>query len=250
MKAFFGVIFLFLLISLACSSSTPSPIPPVNESVTQPEKPSQTSVPVSSDTPAPTNTPSPTDTPAPTLPPTETPAPIIYTGSGDSIVDVVKPYDAALVHITGNASSRYFGISSLDSNNEVIDLLVNTTDPYDGVRPLDLMANQVTTRFEIQADGPWAIEISPISSVYKLMIPGELSGKGDYVFAIAEGTPDTAVITGNADSRYFGVFGYSNGPDMLVNTTDPYNGTVILDKATFLIVVQAVGDWTINITTK
>ncbi len=250
MKAIFGILIIFLFVSLACSSSTPSPIPTIGQSITQPTQAAQTNVPLPTNSPAPTKPPSPTDTPEPTLPPTEIPAPLVYTGTGDSIVDVEKSYDAAIVHITGNDASNYFGVTSYDANNEVLDLLVNTTDPYDGVRPMDFMANQVTARFEVQASGPWTIEVSPFASVEKLIIPGEISGKGDYVFAIAGGTPDTAVITGNADSYYFGVTGYSTWPDMLVNTTDPYDGTVLLDSDTFVIVVQAVGDWTVKINTK
>ncbi|MCL4257651.1 MAG: hypothetical protein KJZ53_03870, partial [Anaerolineales bacterium] len=61
------------------------------------------------------------------------------------------------------------------------------------------------------------------------------------------GTPDLAVIEGNASSRYFGVFSYGNDIDLLVNTTDPYSGTQIIDRSAIVIEVVADGAWSISI---
>lgn len=220
------------------STSIPSEIP----------EPSKT--PKITNTPKSTYTPRPTITRVPIKPPTFTPAPVIFTGTGDSIID----YDnsvPSLVHIIGNASSRYFSVTNYDVNNEYIDLLVNTTDPYDGICPLDFKDSEHTTRFQVSAEGAWTIEILPLSSMELLFIPGEISGKGDYIFTIRGGTPDIATITGNSSSRYFGVYGYSdNGLDLLVNTTDPYAGMVLLDSTTIVIEVNAHGEWAINITTR
>jgi outer membrane lipoprotein SlyB len=57
--------------------------------------------------------------------------------------------------------------------------------------------------------------------------------------------PSRATITGNAAGRYFGVRGYGSFSELLVNTTDPYEGTVRVDGSTMIIVVQAEGEWTI-----
>jgi hypothetical protein len=209
--------------------------------------PAPTDTPTQTNTPEPTNTPKPTNTPAPTETPTVTPTPIVLTGTGDAIVDIDKGAEAALVHITGNSASRFFAVVNYDNAGEQIDLLVNTTEPYDGVRPLDFRDDEHTARFEVQADGAWTIEILPLSAIEKVEVPGEISGVGDYVFALVAGTPDTATITGNASSRFFAVMGYGNGIDLLVNTTDPYEGIVLLDPETLVIDVQAVGEWTIEI---
>lgn len=221
---------------------TDSPFPSDTTAPSNTPAPTNTSAP--SKTPAPTNTPSPTDTP------TALPTPIVITGSGDSIVDIQKDHGPALVHIIGNASSSYFGVKSYDDNNEQIDLLVNTTDPYDGFRPLDFLDDQYSVRFEVQATGDWIIEILPLGAIEKLTIPGNITRNGDYVFAIVGGSPDTATITGNASSSYFGVFGYGNTKELLVNTTDPYNGTVMLGSDIIIIEVQAMGEWTMSFTTR
>lgn len=189
-------------------------------------------------TPPPTNTPSPTATP------------IVLTGSGDSIVDIDRPNEMAMVHISGNAEGSYFGVTSYDAAGNQIELLVNTTDPYEGTKPFDFDDGDHTTRFEVQASGNWTIEILPLSAIAHIEAPGQFSGSGDDLFAIVAGTPDTATISGNAGGSYFGVFAYGDRQQLLVNTTDPYEGTVILDSDTIIIAVQAVGDWTVEVSAK
>lgn len=199
----------------------------------------------------PTKTPTWTPRPSATPTPAPTQAPIVLTGSGDQIVDVDLPDGfVGLVHIIGNAGGRFFAVSNLDANNDQIDLLVNTGDPYDGLRPLDFRDDERTVRFQVQAVGEWTIEILPLSSIKFVEVPGSISGKGDFVFALTGKDPDTAKIVGNAEGRYFAVLGYSGSVDLLVNTGDPYDGTVLLDGDTVIIEIQAVGEWTIEITSK
>lgn len=208
---------------------------------------SPTNTPKPSNTPKPTNTPQPTNTP---LPPTSTPSPIILTGNGDSIVDFENPFNLAIVHITGNASSRHFAVKNYDGNGNYLDLLVNTTDPYDGIRPLDFGNNEHTTRFEVKAVGEWKIEILPLTSARVLNVPGSIEGKGDEVLILRGGKPDLAKIKGNASSRHFAIKAYGNYADLLVNTTDPYEGTVIVRSDTVVIEIKAEGNWSIEITSK
>ncbi len=205
-------------------------------------------------TPQPTNTPKPTLTPMPTRPtntpaPTKTPlptmAPIVLTGSGDSVVDVSKGKDPCIVHITGNASSRFFAVKNLDATGGLIDLLVNTTDPYEGWRPLDWRVGETTTMFEVSATGSWTIEVLPLLSAHTCQIPGTCTGTGDdVVLLIGSGTK--AAIKGNASGRFFAIIGYANSSDLLVNTTDPYEGTVLLRGAKALE-IRASDEWTITV---
>lgn len=218
--------------------------------------PTYTPVPKATNTRKPTNTPVPkaTNTPVPTS--TNTPAaaqePIILTGSGSAVVDVDKDSMGVLVHITGNADGRHFAVANYGSGGEQYDLLVNTTDPYDGVRPMDFLDDEHTKRFEVTATGDWTIEITSLSpdvlGDHIINAPGSYVGTGDDVFFVL-GDCDTATIEGNSEGRYFGVFGwYSKGRDLLVNTSDTYKGTVIMKRDTFAVEVVAVGAWSISIT--
>ena len=79
-----------------------------------------------------------------------------------------------------------------------------------------------------------------------LEVPGEITGNGDDVIVLSGGTPDTADITGNAASRFFAVIAHDvSSRDLLVNTTDPYEGTVILDPDALVIEVTAADGWSI-----
>jgi hypothetical protein len=177
-----------------------------------------------------------------------------YSGTGDSIVDVEVDVGAALVHIAGNESARHFAVKNYGPGNEPIDLLVNTTDPYEGYVPLDFLDAEQTTRFEVTATGHWAIEIIPIAPIpemaeHFLEVPGTYEGNGDNVIFLTGETPDLAAISGNQSAHHFAVIAYDEGGrDLHVNTTDPYEGRVMLKATTIALVVKAVGPWTIEVT--
>jgi len=90
-----------------------------------------------------TETPTPAISPNPPSP-TPLPTPIIFTGSGDNVIEIDKGVGPAIIHINGNATSRHFAVQNVDNSNQTIDLLVNTTDPYDGYRPLDFRSSDHT----------------------------------------------------------------------------------------------------------
>jgi hypothetical protein len=252
--------------SSAAQATTTTAVPTATdepEPTQQPEEPTATSEPTSTpeptatatltptpqptSTPAPTATPEPTSTPTPEPTATPAPQPVVYGGSGTNVIDIQKPGDpgaAVLVYIRGNAGSRYFGVESYDDAGEQVDLLVNTTDPYEGVVLMDIGNDDQTTRLQITAEGEWFIELRSLNTARRVSVPGTIEGTGDDVF-IVDGDPDVAQISGNADGRYFGVWAYGDRGHLLVNTTDPYDGRVIVARDIVLVQVTAVGGWRI-----
>lgn len=197
--------------------------------------------------PEPTNTPEPEPTPPPP------PDPVLFEGFGDTIVDVEKTDDPMIARISGNDCSGHFAVKNYDENNETLDLLVNITDPYQGVVPIDFFEGEWTKRFEITSSCEWIISLEPIVSARFLTIPGSISGTGDdiVVLDVPDGKiPDLVQITGNEISHHFAVKSFGGWGDLLVNTTDPYDGTSILDPETAVFVVTASDDWTIEVTAK
>jgi hypothetical protein len=230
----------------------------------EPEEPTATSEPTSTPeptatatltpTPEPTNTPAPTPTPEPTSTPTPEPTatpapqPVVYSGVGPDVISIQKPGgpdDAVLAYIRGNAGSRYFGVESYDDTGEQVDLLVNTTDPYEGIVLMDLRDDERTTRLQITAEGEWYIELRPLNTARRVSAPGTIAGTGDDVF-IVDGEPDVAHVIANAEGRYFGVWAYGDRSHLLVNTTDPFDGRVIVARDVVLIEVTATGGWEIT----
>lgn len=210
--------------------------------------PRPSATPRPTNTPKPTDTPRPTRTPAPTPFPTPPPDPIVLSGSGDAIVELDKWPGPALVHISGNSGSRHFAVINYDAAGTYLDLLANTTDPYDGVRPLDFFDGVLTTRFEVTASGDWQIEVLPLLE-HGLWadVPGRVAGSGDAVLLL-NGAADTATISGNPDNRHFAVESYGDSVDLLVNTTDPYTGQVLVPPRARILVVSAEGEWAMEFT--
>jgi hypothetical protein len=184
-------------------------------------------------------------TPPPPPPPVVA-EPVMFSGTGDSVVDITKPggeTGTVLVTVTGNEAGRYFGVKGIDGDE---DTLVNTTDPYSGTVLMDTDSGN-TTQLQVTAVGPWNITISELQSATPLN-PGVNAGVGDSVL-LYQGSRGVAAITGNAAGRYFGVSVYtSTERDSLVNTTDPYTGSVPMPAGPALIAVTGEGDWTINVT--
>ena len=183
------LLLILALPALACGEATPTKRPEGAEvTATTPEE-AQVAV----EGPTPTDTSVPTATP--TVAPTPTPEPIAITGTGDAVVDIQREHSPAIVRITGNAEGRHFAVKSYDRENNPLDLLVNTAEPYEGIRPLDLKETEHTTRLEIKAVGDWTIKILPVSTARRLTVPGFLDGKGDDVILLEGEAPDTAHIT-------------------------------------------------------
>lgn len=175
----------------------------------------------------------------------EEPDVITYTGSGDDVIEI-EPQEGYVFHITGNEAGNYFGVIPYDENDDRCTSLVNTTEPYDGVTFCkDFKARSL----EIKAVGEWTVELIPVESLPTIDVGETLSGTGDAVIRII-GAGTSAKITGNSSGDYFGVVPFrEDGSRMtsIVNTTDPYEGTVKLKKGAEYLVINAVGDWSITL---
>jgi hypothetical protein len=168
-------------------------------------------------------------------------ATIVLTGSTDAVVKFAKNAPGpAVVYITGNAASSYFGVRILGTEH----YLVNTLHPYDGVRSLDRDGGE-STGFEVRATGLWRIEVLPLS-----VIPSfdtSYKGDGDMVVHYT-GDGSLAEITGNKHGRYFDVRAFgAHGTDHLVSTSLPYAGSRQISGGPQFFEVQAVGSWTITV---
>lgn len=175
--------------------------------------------------------------------PQEIPAPVVYTGSGDNVLSIQPPEGIYVLHITGNEESQHFAVKGYDANNEGTELFVNTTDPYDGVT---FDPNLATTTLEIKAVGDWTIELVSIYSMPTISAGSTVEGFGDSVILI-ESYGATATISGNSVLAHFAVKSYGNeGNELLVNTTDLYEGTVMLKEDPFILVINSEGEWAIT----
>lgn len=174
-----------------------------------------------------------------------------YSGSGDDVVRIDKPEAdrPALLVIQGNREGRHFAVVGHTANRQRTGALVNTTEPYSGIVPLDLPPTENTSLLEVSASGSWTIEVYPIGAAQQVEVPGSFEAEGDRVLWI-DGEPSTAHVAGNRNERHFAVIAYDqygNRRKALVNTTDVYDGTVLMPQSVLLLQVSASGSWTIRL---
>lgn len=180
---------------------------------------------------------------APTTTAAPIPPPVTYTGSGDDVVSITKPAGVVIATIAGNKGRHdNFIVQGIDGDQ---DLLVNVTDPYSGSTLLDANGGN-TTQLKVTAHGPWTITLTDIRSAPDLN-PGANTGTGDTVLKYL-GAAGKATIAGNAAKDNFIVQQYTgSGQELLVNETDPYQGTVPLAAGPALVTVKATGPWSIGV---
>ncbi|MGM0496037.1 MAG: hypothetical protein ACQERX_05195 [Bacillota bacterium] len=169
-----------------------------------------------------------------------------YTGNGDNVIEIQNPGTKShfLMKAIGNKQERHFAITGYDSENNRIKNFVNSTSSYEGLRLIP--AN--TKILEINATGKWEINIKQLNQISVIETPGNVSGKGDYVFKI-KGDPLKAEITGNEQENHFAVIVYDDNLNRLktvVNAIEKYDGTVLLPKNSTYFEVFTIGDWSIK----
>lgn len=174
----------------------------------------------------------------------------ILAGTGDAIIDLDRDREPALAHVVGNAERKHFSVVTYGPDGRVIDLLVTTVDPYEGIHPLDFGQHDHATRFQVIATGQWHIEIWPLTADViqsrMLVVPGRHEGAGDDVLFLAGATPGRLAVD-HRTRGHFAIVTYDLQTELVVNTVGPYQGTVELPPDTRTLEVKAVGPWKLSI---
>lgn len=162
-----------------------------------------------------------------------------YKGIGDDVVTGVVVEKESYAHITSN-DTHYFSVKGHYGGS--YDLLVSTTDAYDG-DTLVFAGNEYT--FEVSGRGEWTIEL------YELGTSSEDSfeGNSDYVTPLFLSSSDIYEVE-TVGKGYFSVKGWIDGKyDLLVSTTDEnYSGKVMFDSKNKYAFFEITGgrEWSIK----
>ena len=149
-----------------------------------------------------------------------------------------------VLYVKGNSTDNYFAVKGWDANDNGTELFVNTTSPYEGIT-VDL--TQTTTQLEITASGEWTVEIRSVFSCDSIDSTAPYTGSGDS-FLLIVGEPKTAHIQGNNEENFFAVKTYGlTDTELLVNTTDPYDGTVKCKGEPLMMEIIADGSWSVEL---
>lgn len=182
--------------------------------------------------------------------------PLRFSGIGDKIIsDVHLPWGIFIATISIDSTNHYD--VSFHLNNDEYELLVNNYGvPYVGTVLVkgSSVAEVENGILEIHSDGEWEVVIERLSGVCS----NNISGTGDVVTGVFDGTGNKEVITINVDStNHYSVQLFEitedenwNYYELLVNDYGkPYSGEVLGNLAEgkqYFFAINAVGDWTIS----
>ena len=165
--------------------------------------------------------------------------------SGDSVIEVeiASSDDIYVLHVVGNANGNHFAVRGYDASGNSTELFVNTINPYDGYT-FDPSCS--TSLLEISSTGDWTIELISIYNMQTISTGQTISGTGDSIMMV-ENYGTTATISGNQGANHFAVKTYgTQSNELLVNTVDPYSGTVMLNGDPVILQVNSEGEWEIT----
>lgn len=176
-------------------------------------------------------------------------ADVVYSGTGDSILEITLPAgpDSIGIATLTHSGSRNFAVWSLDQNLNQDDLLVNTIGNYSGTVVFNLSTSTRITAFEISADGAWTVTLRDVQTVRTLEEGSAATGQGDDVLVYFG---DTSIATlEHSGTQNFAIWSYSDtaGDDLLVNEIGSYSGEVRWPSGPALIDISADGPWSIAV---
>lgn len=168
-----------------------------------------------------------------------------HSGSGDSIIQSITVSAPSLFRFQTN-DDRHHDVKAYYGDGEYdYDLLVNSSDPYDGSTYL---LPDRTYDIVIHCTSQWTAEI------YKIGYTSDtsFSGSSDHITEIFQPETRYYKITYTGDDHFAVKQRYGTGVydyELLVNETAPYSGTVRLSRAEDLCFFEITGEkgsWTIT----
>lgn len=163
-------------------------------------------------------------------------------GRGDATVKLPAGLQGAVLTVTHRGYSN-FVVTSLDSANHQVDLLVNDIGRYSGTTLLQAGNGAAPAKLKIEADGRWTLTIRPVAQAPKLT-SGKRAGTGDAVLLYEMPAADWRIT--HKGSSNFVVTAVGNDDGLLVNEIGRYDGVVPMSDGPAVLVIQADGAWTLT----
>ncbi|MGH9134177.1 MAG: hypothetical protein ACRDZZ_09590, partial [Ilumatobacteraceae bacterium] len=177
-----------------------------------------------------------------------TPAPgaTQFSGSGNFVIDVRGQDLARKIMVITRSGSAAFELSTLDENLNQLELVESVVGAGAGTYPLGLEGQVAPSYLRIDADGGWQIELRPIDAARRWQAE-LISGTGDDVL-LFEGGASVLDYSNVGGSNFIVRYVRDQGFDLLVNEIGPTSGTTTMQSGPGVVVVDAVGEWTLSAT--
>lgn len=226
------------------------PIAPASQPLQQAPAPTQPNPPV----------------PTATFPPVPTPKPVNFSGSGDELTAEFDLTNGLLVLEASHSGSGNFIVQLLSAEGDR-ELSINAIGAYSGVRGHQVKEGALFAlapgafRVEVNADGPWTVDLSQPQWNQGADLPVSYEGDGDTVmgpFRLVTGLLP-AEFSHSGSGNFMVQLASSDGEsvEFLVNEIGAYQGSqaiTVRDGSLFdtapgiyALVVNADGPWTVSL---
>lgn len=173
-------------------------------------------------------------------------APRNYSGTGDDVIDLGAALELGIVRADMRGSGNNI-VWAMNSARENTDLLVNTIGAHRGTSLFGAMHSDPARYLEIEADGPWSLEVRDIR--YAAEFGGSSSGSTDDV--LLYGGPAGVLSASYSGSSNFIVVEhyrdrYGDASDLLFNEIGGYSGSATLQAGPAVLEVIGDGSWSLR----
>ena len=186
-------------------------------------------------------------------PASELKPPITLSGSGQQASPFFNVASGLTIFEMEHDGQSNFAIWLLDSEGNMVDLLVNEIGSFNGSKAIGI-AEPETYILDISADGNWTVDISQEAPASELKPPITLSGSGQQAspfFNVASGlTIFEMEHDGQSNFAIWLLDSEGNMVDLLVNEIGSFNGSKaigIAEPETYILDISADGNWTVDI---
>jgi hypothetical protein len=173
--------------------------------------------------------------------------PTSYEGNGDQVLDIAPPIpDAPFLATIRSTGTGPLLVDALDASGVATASLVNATSPYSGTVPVDAIPSLArTTQLEVQASGPWTIELNAVRSAPQFSTSTEGTGDAVVIYT-GDTTNGTFTYTGPGTAVLIIYPSVNGGLPQTGATASGPDAQVFNLPSSGVLQVQAQGAWTIS----
>ncbi|MGW3352580.1 hypothetical protein ACWDA3_55605 [Nonomuraea rubra] len=169
-----------------------------------------------------------------------------YRGEGDDVVRIPATSAPSIVKATHSGESNFI-VWALDSSGDQAALVANAVGDYRGTRAFNVIASRKIRSLEVSADGPWTLQVLPITKARSWSVNAK--GAGMDVLRLATPTRAARRITirhsGESNFIVWSLDARGRTTKLLANKVGDYRGRVMLPAGTRYATVEADGVWSI-----
>lgn len=179
--------------------------------------------------------------------------PIQLSGTGQQATEKFSLESGLAIFRMSHSGQSNFAITLLDSNGEIVELLVNEIGSFDGAKAVGIRTKGEHL-LDISADGKWSVKIEQPRPLTAPSIPKSFTGKSQQaseLFSMGKGLA-TFKMTHDGSSNFAILLLDNKGRtvELLVNEIGSFNGSKAVGIARagiYLLDISADGNWTVDV---